>query len=392
MKTSRLVTCLALGLLAGASTARAELSSTLVPELFAFPGAVTGPPSAVSAGLGLADLWLGDEPFGNPAAYPARAVVLAPAFLRVSRQDLRAHTSAYDETPGYLDAAGACLSWPVRSVGLSLYAWQPVLRREDQAYTGTLRGVPGTFETSSAAREARAGLAVSAPWRAVRFGLAGEWTRRDDSYEYSEQSANPYRGSHHADFSGGALGVRSGVRFAPHPRVEVGAALAYLPALDLAGESRYAPRDTLVLGDTSSVTVQRASAWEGGLTVQVGVTRGFRVLGSVSGRAAQDWSTRSVGMRTKIESKSAFAPGPAAAWSIALDFHDDQDPWWARIGVGQEQQRDVPEPRSGLVSLGLGWDLEGVKLDVAALRHSIQRPGKATSYDDRIVASATVTF
>jgi len=391
MTTSRLVTCLALGLLAGASAARAELSSTLVPELFAFPGAVTGPPSAVSAGLGLADLWLGDEPFGNPAAFPARAVVLAPAFLRVSRQDLRAHTSAYDETPGYLDAAGARLSWPVRSVGLSLYAWQPVLRREDQAYTGVLRGVPGTFKASSTTREARAGLAVSAPWRTVRFGLAGEWTQRDDSYEYSEQSGNPDRGLRRVDFSGGALGFRSGVRFAPHPRVEVGAALGYLPALDLAGESRYVP-SVRVLGDTSSVTVRRASAWEGGLAVQVGVTRGFRVLASASGRAAQDWKARSVGMRTSADTTSRFAPGPVAAWSMALDFHDDQEPWWARIGVGQEQQRDVPEPRSGLVSLGLGWDLEGVKLDVAALRHSIQRPGKATSYDDRIVASATVTF
>jgi hypothetical protein len=391
VKTRRLACCLALGLFIGAPAARAELSSALLPELFAFPGAVTGPPSAVSAGLGLADLWLGDEPFGNPAAFPARAVVLAPAFLRVSRQDLRAHTSAYDETRGFLDAAGARLSWPVRSVGLSLYAWQPVLRREDQAYTGVLRGVPGTFKTSSTAREARVGLAVSAPWRTVRFGLAGEWTQRDDSYEYSEQSANPYRGSHHVDFSGGALGFRSGVRFAPHPRVEVGAALGYLPALDLAGESRYVPRETIP-GDTSSVTVRRASAWEGGVAVQIGVTRGFRVLASVGGRTAQDWNARSVGMRTKIELKSPFAPGPVAAWSIGLDFHDAQDPWWARIGVGQEQQRDVPEPRSGLVSLGLGWDLEGVKLDVAALRRSIARPGKATSYDDRIVASATVTF
>jgi hypothetical protein len=347
VKTRRLACCLALGLFIGAPAARAELSSALLPELFAFPGAVTGPPSAVSAGLGLADLWLGDEPFGNPAAFPARAVVLAPAFLRVSRQDLRAHTSAYDETRGFLDAAGARLSWPIRKVGLSLYAWQPVLRREDQAYTGMLRGVPGTFKTSSTAREARAGLAVSAPWRTLRFGLAGEWTQRDDSYEYSEVSGNPLAGLHHADFSGGALGFRAGARLMPHPRVEVGAALGYVPALDMTGELRNPSQEAAGVEDTSSVTMQRASAWEGGLAVQVGVTRGFRVLASVGGRTAQEWSTRSLGTRTRVESKYRLAPGPVAAWSIGLDFHDAQDPWWARIGVGQEQQRDVPWASAG---------------------------------------------
>jgi hypothetical protein len=378
MRACRLLLGLAFGLGVAASSAWAQPSSILVPDLFAFPGAVAGPPSAASAGVGLADLWLGDEPFGNPAALPARGLMLAPVFLRVSRQDLRAHSHDYSETSGYFDGAGARLSWPLRGVGLSLYAWQPVLRREDQAYTHVLPATPGTFKNSSTAREVRAGLAASIPWRSVRFGLAAEWTRRDDAYDYEQHSGDPiHDGTYHLDFSGDAMTFRAGVRLAPHPRVQVGAAVGYLPALDLAGTWQV---PSLAESTVSVSQVRRGSAWEGGCSARLDVTENFHLLASAGGRSAQSWEGLGV------------SAGRDFSWSLGLDFHAAPDPWTLRLGLGQEQQRGVPEPRAGLVSLGLGWDLEGVVLDGAVMRRSIERPGRANSYDDRVVASATVPF
>jgi hypothetical protein len=377
MRTGRILPSLALALGVAVPSAWAQPSSILLPELFAFPGAVAGPPAAVSAGVGLSDLWLGDEPFGNPASRPERGLVLAPVFLRVSRQDLRGHSRDYSETSGYFDGAGGRLSWPLRGVGLSLYAWQPVLRHEDQAYTHVLPAAPGTFKNSSTARETRAGLAVSVPWRFVRFGVAAEWTRRDDAYDYEQHSGSPSDGTHHVDFSGDAMGFRAGVRLAPHPRVQVGAAVGYLPALDLSGTWQVASpaEDT-----TSSFQARRRSAWEGGCSGRLDVTENFHVLAAASERGAQSWE----GL--------GLSAGRDISWSVGLDFHAAPDPWTLRLGLGQEQQRGVPEPRAGLVSLGLGWDLEGVVLDGAVMRRSIGRPGKATSYDDRVVASAAVPF
>ena len=75
------------------------------PTLFPFPGAVVGPGSAASAGMALADRWLGDEPLSNPAVRLGREVVLSPALLHMSRQDLRADNRNFDETPVFLDAS-----------------------------------------------------------------------------------------------------------------------------------------------------------------------------------------------------------------------------------------------------------------------------------------------
>jgi hypothetical protein len=344
---------------------------------FAFPGALVGPPSAASAGTGLADLWLGDEPYGNPAAAPARQVTLSPTFLHASRQDLRAHNREFDESSGFFDAAGGSLSWPVNGLDLSLYAWQPVLRREDNAYTRVAPEVPATLETSSSSREVRAGLALSVPVRSFRLGLAAEWTRRSDSYDFSETSGSPASGVRHAEFSGDALGFQAGARCAPHPRVVVGAAVRYLPSLDLEGSSS----EQLILGAASSTVVaRRGSAWEGGVSTRVSVTGDFRVLAAVGARSAETWDG------------FGLVAGRAASWALGLDYHDAEVPWTARFGLGQDQQSGVPEPRAGQVSLGLGWKLEEVVLDAAVLRRSIERPGKPTAYDDRLVASATVSF
>ena len=87
--------------------AAAQLPVTIQPDLFPFPGYHVTPGSAVSAGVALADRWLGDEPFANPAMARPWTIALSPMILHVSRQDLRADHRGYEETSAYFDAAGA---------------------------------------------------------------------------------------------------------------------------------------------------------------------------------------------------------------------------------------------------------------------------------------------
>src|SRR2546426_11760406 len=87
------------------------INSTLV----GFPGAASGPWSAASAGLALADRWLGDEPIGNPAAALPRAVSVSPLLLRSSRQDLRADNRRLDEQAAFFDAAGGWFGQSLRA-------------------------------------------------------------------------------------------------------------------------------------------------------------------------------------------------------------------------------------------------------------------------------------
>jgi hypothetical protein len=364
-------------LLITASEAGAQPPSPLdVARLYAFPGALPGPASAVSAGRGLSDRWLGEEPFDNPAAAPARGVTVAPVLLRVKRQDLPADYRNYDESAGFLDVAGGCLSLPVRGIGVALYAYEPVLRREDAAFTSKPDEVPaGTFTTASSARELRAGLALSHAWRAARFGAALEWTRRDDSYDFKETSGNPFAGERHVDFSGDGFGFQAGARGEVVPHVTLGGALRYVPALDLSGE-----QDFQALGIAGPVSATREAGWEGGLSARVAVTEAFRVLASLGGRTAQAWDGFDV------------TSGRAVSWGVGLDYDEAEVPWTLRFGLGQEQQAGVPEPRAGVIGLGLGWKLDELRLDAGVLRRSIERAGKATSYDDRVVASATVGF
>jgi hypothetical protein len=361
-----------------APVARAALPTPLdISGPFGFPGAFEGPPSAAAAGCGLADLWLGDEPYGNPAAAPGRRAVVSPLFLHLSRQDLRARNRQFDETAGFLDAAGAALSWPIRSAGLSLYAWQPVLRREDNAYTRVPPDAPATIKSTTTTREVRAGVAASLPWRTLRLGLAGEWTRRDDAYDLTETSGSPTSGVRHADLAGDGFGFQAGVRWAPDPRVVLGAATRYVPAMDLDGSSS----QQLILGTASStVTVRRGSGWEAGLSARASLTAALGLLVGLGTRTEQRWEGFGV------------VAGRTASWSLGFHYHDPGTPWTLRAGVGQEQQSGVAEPHAGLVSLGLGWDLQGVVLDAAVLQRSFSRPGGPTSFDDRLVASATVPF
>ena len=373
MRTSWPWLCAAV-LLAMASDAGAQLPAPLdIARLHPFPGALPGPASAVSAGLGLSDRWLGDEPFDNPAAAPARSVMVAPVYQRVKRQDLPADYRNYDETAGYLDLAGGWISLPVRGVGVTLYAFEPVLRLEDEAFTTKPDVVPpGTFAATSSARELRAGLALSRAWRGARLGAAVEWTRREDFYDVDSVYTS---GLSHVDFSGDGVGFQVGARVPVASAVVLGGALRYVPSLDLAGQ-RTIEAEALV----ESVSATREAGWDGGVSALWTVSDAFRVLASLGGRTAQAWDGFGV------------SAGRAVSWSAGFEYEEPEQPWTFRLGLGQEQQDGVPEPRAGVYALGVGWKAEALWLDLGVLRRSFERAGKATSYDDRVVVSATVGF
>src|SRR6185369_16871340 len=100
---------LILPLLTVLSTAAA--AQTLPPPLsspdYHFPGAVASPGSAASAGVGMADAWLGDEPFENPALTAKNRASFSPLLYHMSRQDLRGISRGYSEQSAFFDGAGA---------------------------------------------------------------------------------------------------------------------------------------------------------------------------------------------------------------------------------------------------------------------------------------------
>jgi hypothetical protein len=363
-------------LLATASDAGAGLPAPLGEDwLYSFPGSLPGPSSAVSAGLGLSDRWLGEEPFDNPAAGPARGIMVAPVFQRVKRQDLPADYE-YDEIKGYLDLAGGWLSLPVRGVGVTLYAFEPVLRFEDAAFA-TREDVlpPRTFTATSSARELRAGLALSCALLGARLGAAVEWTRREDSYDFNVIQGGTQPGLSHVDFSGDGIGFQAGARVPVAPAFVLGGALRYVPSLDLGGQQ------TIEAGDlVQPVSATREAGWEGGVSARWSVSEAFRVLASAGGSTAQAWDGFGVSV------------GRAVSWSSGLEYKEPGQPWVFRFGLGQEQQIGVPEPRAAVYALGLGWTADALQLDLGVLRRSFEHAGKAASYDDRVVAGVTVGF
>jgi hypothetical protein len=376
MRTSWSWLC-AFVLLATALDAGAQPPAPLdIGKFYAFPGSLPGPASAVSAGLGLSDRWLGDEPFDNPAAAPARGVMVAPLFQRVKRQDLPADYSNYNETAGNLDVAGGWLSLPVRGVGVTLYAFEPVLRLEDAAFTTRPEQVPpGTYATTSSARELRAGLALSRSWRGARFGAAVEWTRREDFYDFNEVQGTPQPGLRHVDFSGDGIGFQAGANVRVASAVVLGGALRRVPSLDLSGQ-----QSSPSLAAVRPVSATRAAGWDGGVSARWTVSDAFRVLASLGGRTAQAWDAFGV------------SAGRALSWSAGAEYEEPEQPWTFRFGLGQDQQAGVPEPRAGVIALGVGWKSEELRLDLGVLHRSFERARKATSYDDRAVAGVTVGF
>jgi hypothetical protein len=371
----------AAGLVLAVAPVRAQLPSAISQELFAFPGAHPSPGSAASAGLALADRWLGDEPFDNPAGARPYTLALSPLLLHVSRQDLRAEHRSYEETSAFFDAAGGYFTAQGGAIGLALYGHQPVLRLEDNAFlTGTLIGPAGSVKSNTDARELRGGLAVSFGRGRARLGIAGEFTHRADHYERTEDTGGPAPNTYVTDFSGDAVGGQAGLRvnLGEGPgAITFGAGLRYVPELELTGD--------LTLGGaggstTSPVSTRREAGWEGGLAARYVVTDAFHTLVSAGGKSAQSYEGWGV------------ASGEGFEWKLAGEYHDQRDPWTLRFGFGQEQQTDVPEPRCGVIGLGFGFVFETTQIDLGVVHRTFKRGDHANSSEDRIVASLVQRF
>ncbi|HEY2955327.1 MAG TPA: hypothetical protein VGK89_08790 [Candidatus Eisenbacteria bacterium] len=359
----------------------AQLPVTIDQELFPFPGARESPGSAISAGMALADRWLGEEPFANPAASRPWTLVVAPALLHMSRQDLRADHRNYQETSAFFDAAGGWLGLELGRLGLSLYSYQPVVRLEDNAFQrGPVLNPTGSVKSSSDAREVRSGVALSYGTGPVRAGVAGEWAHRADHYERTEQTGGPASGTYTADFSGDAAGAQAGVRvvLGEGPgAMTVGASLRYLAELEVTGDETIA----VATGTTTSpISATRASGWEGGFTASYAVTDAFRWLIAAGGRGAQDW--KGFGVRR----------GQGAEWKLAGEYHDRRDPWTVRFGFGQDQETEVAESRAGTAAVGVGLQLESTRVDFGVVHRSFKRHDHPASSDDRLVLGLTQRF
>src|SRR5262249_57510837 len=88
------------------------------------------------------DGWLGEAAFDNPAALQKKGGEISGQFQHVSRQDLHARNREFDEQSNFIDFAGGWVAYPVGAVGLSAYAYQPVLRLESNAFQRGTAGGP----------------------------------------------------------------------------------------------------------------------------------------------------------------------------------------------------------------------------------------------------------
>lgn len=363
-------------------------AATPDPVLFAFPGSLANPAAATSAGAALADRWLGDAPFDNPAFSARRGLELSPALVQVSRQDLRAANRNYVETGAYLDGAGGWVGLPLGRAMLFAYGSQPVLSLEDNAFTrGTVAvdpaSPPAMIKAQAEAREIRAGVGFAWGDSGFRVGAAGEWTRRDDRYVVDENSGSPQAGKLTTTFSGDAVAFQVGMRLArglsgPHP-LTAGVGVRMLPALSLSARDIFDPLIPAPT-DTTDFTAERGSSWEGGVSARYGVNATFSLTAAAGGHGAQTWSGLGA------------SAGAGTLWSLGGAFHDPEEPWTFRFGFAQERQPGAPQPHADMIGLGLGWSLESTRLDVGALRRAIRRDGRPTSYDDRLIASVGVAF
>jgi hypothetical protein len=348
--------------------------------LFAFPGATTNPASAASAGLAIADRWLGDDPFDNPAAASALGGQLSGAILHVSRQDLRATNRNFDETPAFVDGSGLVVGLPAHGrFGFNLYAFQPLFEQESNAFTrgsGTPdpANPPGTVEAQSTASEMRAGAAVSAALGRGRVGAALEWVRRDDQYQVLEESGSPESGTRQLDLTGDGIGFQIGAtldRGDSNSRgIRVGLGIRRHPALPADASLSQA----LLTGSTdTTLSVEREAGWEIGTSARYTASPAVRVLASLGGRSERAWQGFD------------FAAGHAWEWKVALEYHDARDPWTLRLGLGQQHESDVPEPRADDLGLGLGWRFAHVTTDLGLLHRTLVRTSTPHSFEDRIV-------
>uniref|UniRef100_A0A832I475 Uncharacterized protein n=1 Tax=Eiseniibacteriota bacterium TaxID=2212470 RepID=A0A832I475_UNCEI len=366
--------------------ARAGAPAPVSPALHAFPGGFPSPGSAASAALALAPRYLGEEPYDNPAVAPRRAASLTPMLLRVSRQDLRREHREVDEQPVFFDAGGVWAVLGAGPVAFALYGYQPLLRLEDNAFVrgrGTDPTVPpATVAGNASARELRAGFAASWGGARARVGAAVEWTQRQDRYEVTETSGSPASGTTSAEFSGGGAGAQAGAWARVRGdggagTVDAGLAARWVPSLTL----DVTLAEDLLSGSSSGESeTTREGSLEGGLSLRWAATEAFHVLASASGRGEERWEGW------------GLARGAGSGWRVAGEYHDRRDPWTVRFGYGVDEERGVPEPRASLLGLGLGWQLETTRLDLAIAHRSVRRPGEPNSSDDRVVISVVQAF
>ena len=362
--------------------AAAATPTPLDPALFSFPGAITAPASGASAGLALADRWLADEPYANPAAAGGPHVSASGTLLHLSRQDLAAHNRNYDETPAFFDGSSVAVGLPAFGrLGSTLYAHQSVLRLENNAFsrgrgTPDPANPPAALETHARARELNAGLALSVGVGKGRIGVGVEWTRRQDSYSTLERSGSPDAGTKRLEFTGNTVGFQAGARLDRGDTLagglSVGLAVRYLPALRFDASHS----EVLLVGTLSeTLSVERASGWEIGGSGRYQVSPAFRALAAIGGRSEQRWEGFDL------------VAGRAWEWKVAGEFHDARDPWTLRFGIGQERQTAVPEPRADILSVGVGWRGESTTLDLGIAHRTLKRASAPNSFDDRLVVS-----
>ena len=372
----------ALGLLFTATPSLAQEPSPIDRHLWAFPSGAAAPPDAFSASFALADRWLGESPFENPAAFAGRGMQASGALLRTSRQDLAAQNRNFDESDLYIDFGSAWLSLPFAGWGLSAYAHQPVLRLEENAFTQGTLGTqlpPGSIQSSGSTREIHAGVALSRGLGLMRIGGAAVWQYRTDVYESVEQSGSPDQGTRHVDFSGSGVGFQAGLRFgeAAEAPFAFGASARWSPALTVEGEQRF----ELLSGDSlGTVTAERESGVDAGVSAAWRATPQFRALAGFGYGTERAWQGFNV------------TTGEAKHWSLGGEFHDDRDPWTLRFGGGQSLEEGAAEKSSTLVGLGIGWAFEGTRLDFGVLHRTIQRDGKPNSFDDRLLVTLSTGF
>jgi len=374
--------CAAVLVLAGTSARAQTPPPPLADSAFGFPvpGDYVTPATAASAGLALADRWLGSSIYENPAADVPRGIEASPVLQRTSRQDLSSQNHDFEQTFAYFDLAGLSLSLPVGKWGLVLYGWQPVLRLEEQTYTTGPILAPAQVNQLDTQREIRAGGAVSRGFGGLRLGVAGEWVHRDDKYEVHEQSGVGPEGIV-TDFKGDGYGVSGGLTYQKDPDkvmgYTLGGAVHYSNDIPLTGTVD----SHLVVADTTyDFTATRGSEWSGGLSARMMVSPATRVVLGLSGRSGQKWD--GFGLETTS----------GGGWSAGLDWKDDELPWGARFGVGQEWNPGALEKQTGLLAIGFTYVSNGLVMDLGLMHRNLDREGYAHSADNRVVVTVKVGF
>jgi hypothetical protein len=171
--------------------------------LFAFPGGYLNPAVAVSAGRAMADPWLGESPYWNPAAPVEFLGELSLQGSHIERQDIRANNREVDETFAFFSGGGAAIGAPLTKwLGVWLYASRPEARFEENAFrAGTSTDpsvVPAVIQSRTESRESRGGVGVSTKFGAFRLGAAVEATKRKRRVPVDRGLGGTDRGRTHA--------------------------------------------------------------------------------------------------------------------------------------------------------------------------------------------------